>query len=186
MIRFPSRAMLSAAAILALGTVFQCQAASEAEFVNAQKTFQQARNGEDRQIEPAVAAFDALARAEPQQPAYAAYLGSALAMKAREAWMPWNKLKYSERGLDHIDQALAALKPQHDSQLLRGVPVSMETRLVAASTFLALPDGVFHRRAAGKKLVDDLLRHPALAAAPVQFRAAVRTLAAQAATESAQ
>src|SRR5471032_1654391 len=166
MIRFPSFTILYAAAALALGTVLQCQAASETEFRDALKAFQQARNGEDRQIEPAIAAFDALARAEPQQPAYAAYLGSALALKAREAWMPWNKLKYSERGLDHIDQALAALKPQHESQLLRGVPVSMETRLVAASTFLTLPDGIFHRRVTGKKLVDELLRHHALATAP--------------------
>lgn len=186
MIRFPSHAILYAVAVLTLGTALQCQAASEAEFLNAQKAFQQARNGEDRQIEPAIAAFDALTRAEPQQPAYAAYLGSALAMKAREAWMPWNKLKYSERGLDQIDQALAALTPQHDSQLLRGVPVSMQTRLVAASTFLALPDGVFHRRAAGKKLIDALLRHPALATAPAPFREAVQKFAAQAAKESGQ
>ena len=90
MISLSSPAILYAAAALALGTVLQCQAASEAEFVDALKTFQQARNGEDRQIEPAIAAFDALARAEPQQPAYAAYLGSALTLKAREAWMPWN------------------------------------------------------------------------------------------------
>jgi hypothetical protein len=186
MIRFSSVALLYAAAALALGTVLQCQAASEAEFVDALKAFQRARNGEDRQIDPAIAAFETLARAEPQQPAYAAYFGSALALKAREAWMPWNKLKYSERGLDHIDQALAALKPQHDNQLLRGVPVSMETRLVAASTFLALPDGIFHRRAAGKKLVDALLRHPALAAAPAEFRAEVQKLAAKAAQESGQ
>jgi hypothetical protein len=186
MIRFPSLAMLYAVAALGLGAVLQCQAASEAEFVDALKAFQQARSGEDRQIEPAIAAFDALVRAEPQQPAYAAYLGSALALKAREAWMPWNKLKYSEQGLDHIDQALAALKPQHDSQLLRGVPVSMETRLVAASTFLALPDRIFHRRASGKKLVDELLRNPAFAATPAGYREAVQKLAAQTAKESGQ
>ncbi len=184
MIRFSSLAMLYAVAALALGTALQCQAASEPQFLDALKAFELARNGEDRQIEPAIAAFDALARAEPQQPAYAAYLGSALTLKAREAWMPWNKLKYSERGLDHIDRALAALKPQHDSQLLRGVPVSLETRLVAASTFLALPDGIFHRRASGKKLIDELLRHPALAAAPAAYRAEVQKLAAQAAQES--
>jgi hypothetical protein len=186
MIRFSSLATLYAAVALALGTVLQCQAAPEAEFLDALKVIQQARNGDEQQIEPAIAAFDALARAEPEQPAYAAYLGSAIALKAREAWIPWDKLKYSERGLDQIDRALAALRPQHDSQLLHGVPVSMETRLVAASTFLALPDGMFHRRASGKKLVDDLLQHHALAAAPAQFRAAVQKLAAQAAQESEQ
>ncbi len=181
-----TRLVLSAAAALALGTVFQCQAAPETAFADAVKTFQQARNGEDRQIEPAIAAFDALRRAEPQQPAYAAYLGSAIALKAREAWMPWNKLKYAEQGLDHIDQALAALKPDHDRLLLRGVPVSVETRLVAASTFLALPDGIFHRRASGKKLIDEMLRYPALAAAPAAYRAEVQKVAAQAVKESGQ
>lgn len=186
MIRFSSLAMLYAAAVVALGAVLPCRAASEAEFLDALKAFQQARNGENRQIDPAIAAFETLTRAEPQQPAYAAYLGSVLALKAREAWMPWNKLKYSERGLDQIDQALAALKPQHDNQLLRGIPVSLETRLVAASTFLALPDGIFHRRAAGRKLVDALLRHPALAAAPAGYRVEVQKLAALAAKESGQ
>jgi hypothetical protein len=180
MIRFQSLAMLYAVAALALGAALQCQAGSEPVFVEALKAFEQARSGEDRQIEPAIAAFAALASAEPRQPVYAAYLGSALTLKAREAWLPWNKLKYSEQGLDHIDQALAALKPEHDSQMQRGVPVSMETRLVAASTFLALPDRIFHRRASGKKLVDALLQHPALATAPAQYRAQVQKLAAQA------
>ena len=94
--------------------------------------------------------------------------------------MPWDKMKYSEQGLDHIDRALATLKPDHDRQLVRGVPVSLETRFVAASTFVKLPDGIFHRRAAGQKLLDELLRNPALAAAPEAFRSAVQRTAAEA------
>jgi hypothetical protein len=186
MIRFSSLAMLYAVAALLLSSALVSQAASETAFLDAIKTFEQARKGEDRQIEPAIAAFEALARNEPRQPAYAAYLGSALTLKAREAWMPWNKMKYSERGLDHIDQALATLKPEHDSQMLRGVPVSLDTKLVAAATFIALPDNFFHRLSAGRKLLDQVLKHPALAAAPAEYRAEVQKLAAQASNGSGQ
>lgn len=169
---------LALVAAMATGTAAaQSPAGSPAPFIDALKTFQQARAGETAKIEPAIAAFDALARAEPGQPVYAAYLGSALGLRARGALMPWNKVKYAEEGLDHVDRALASLKPEHDRQLLRGVPVSLETRLVAANMFISLPDGIFHRRAAGKKLIDDVLRNPGFAVAPAEFRGAVQRAA---------
>jgi len=169
--------------VLAVAALDAPAQSSEAPFIDALKVFQLARDGDPGQIEPAIAAFDALARAEPQQPLYAAYLGSAHGVKAREAWMPWNKLRYAEEGLDHIDRALAALQPEHDRLSMRGVPVSLETRLVAARTFFAVPDAIFHRRAAAKKLLEELFRHPALAAAPAGFRAAVHMQGARAAKE---
>ncbi len=177
---------LALVAFLATGTAAaQPTGGSPAPFLDALKAFQQAREGESGKIEPAISAFDTLARAEPQQPVYAAYLGSALGLRARDAWMPWRKVKYAEEGLDHVDRALAGLRPEHDRQLVRGVPVSLETRLVAANMFISLPDGVFHRRAAGKKLIDEVLRNPGFAAAPAEFRAAVQR-AADAAKETPQ
>ena len=164
-------------ALLLLGFALQSQAQSEAPFLDAVKTFQQARDGDAGRIEPAIAAFEALARAEPQQPVYAAYLGSAMGLRARDALMPWNKLKYSEQGLDHVDRALSSLKPEHDRLLVRGVPVSLETRLVAANMFTSLPDEIFHRRASGRKLIEEVLRHPAFAASPEGFRQAVQRAA---------
>lgn len=168
--------------LLATGSaVAQSPAPREAAFTDATRIFMQARDGQDGKIEPAISAFEALARAEPAQPLYAAYLGSAISLKAREAWMPWNKMKYAEQGLDHIDHALEALKPDHDRQLMRGVPVGVETRFVAANTFIKLPDGFFHRRAAGLKLLDEVQRHPAFPATPEPFRSAVKRAAAEAA-----
>lgn len=149
--------------------------------MEAFKTFQQARGGDSGRIEPAIAAFEALVRADPKQPVYAAYLGSALGLKAGDAWMPWTKMRYAEQGLDQVDQALSALKPEHDKQLLRGVPVSLETRFVAANLFVKVPDAIYHRRSTGRKLFDGLLQSPVLAAAPVEFRAAVDAAAAEAA-----
>ena len=66
------------AAILAFATACSSQAAPEAQFADAVKTFQQARDGQDSQIEPAIAAFEALAKAAPAQPLFAAYLGCGL------------------------------------------------------------------------------------------------------------
>jgi hypothetical protein len=149
------------------------QAQGDAQFAQALASYQRARDGESGQVERAISAFEALARSDPSQPLYAAYLGSSMAFRGRDAWMPWNKIRYTEEGLERIDRALAALRPEHDRQLLRGVPVGLETRLVSGLTFIKLPDSVFHRRAAGVKLIRELLRHPALAAAPAEFRAAV-------------
>lgn len=157
--------------------------AADLPFPEAVQVFMRAQQGQDKDIEPAVAAFEALARGEPRNPVYASYLGSAVALRARSTLMPWNRLKYAEEGIDHLDRALAALRPEHDKELLRGVPMAIEARLTAANTFLRLPDGVFHRRAQGRKLVAELLKHPALPGAPQAIRGAVAAAAAEAARE---
>ena len=193
----PATAALIVTVLLALGTATPSRATTdtppiaeafgtEASFIDAVKTFQAARNGKTDEVDHAVAAFDALARTEPRLPLYPAYLGSALVLKGRDAWMPWSKLKYAQQGLDQIDQALAALKPEHDRQLLRGVPVSIETRLVAASTFINMPDSIFHRAAAGKTLIAEVIRDPTFAASPPAFRATGYLTAAKAARQEEQ
>ena len=175
-------ATLALVGMLVLGTgAAQQPTAPDAQFTDATKIFLRASAGEKGEVDPAIAAFEALVRDEPRNPVHAAYLGSALSLRARDAWMPWNKLRYSEQGLDHIDRALELLKPEHDKLLSRGVPASMETRLVAAKTFVKLPDAIFHRRTAGTKLLADLLKHPALAATPAPFRASVELAAEEAA-----
>ncbi len=179
-----SVALLLLAALVAPLTFAYAQH-DAAQFAVALDLYEKARAGESGQVARAIAAFEALAKAEPSQPLYGAYLGSAMALRGRDAWMPWNKIRYTEEGLDRIDQALAALRPEHDRELLRGVPVGLETRLVAGVTYIKLPDGVFHRRAAGVKLIEQLLRHPALAAAPAEFRAAVNR-ASQTASETSR
>jgi hypothetical protein len=58
--------------------------------------------------------------------------------------MPWNKKNYVKKGLDNIDKALRMLKPEHDRGTMRGMPVSVETRLIAASTFSDVPKSFKH------------------------------------------
>ena len=57
-------------------------AAQSPAFIDAANTFRQARDGEAGRIEPAIAAFETLAKAEHAQPLYVAYLGSAIGLKA--------------------------------------------------------------------------------------------------------
>lgn len=161
------------AAALLLAAPLWALAAGDEAFQAAFQRFDAARQGKTEQIEPAIEAFRALPADPQRQPLVDAYLGSALALKGKAAWMPWNKLRYPEQGADQLDQALAALKPEHDKALVHGVPVSLQTRLVAAATFVALPDGIFHRRAQGAKLIAALKADPLLAAAPAAFKAEV-------------
>jgi predicted TPR repeat methyltransferase len=60
---------------------------------------------------------------------------------------------------------------------------SLETRFVAASLFLGLPD-MFHRQARGQQLLADVVASPLLAQAPLPFRGAVWLRAGQAAAQA--
>ncbi|HMX16702.1 MAG TPA: hypothetical protein PKD29_07605 [Rhodocyclaceae bacterium] len=166
-------------ASLALPLTAAPAAAQAPGFDDAVRLFQQAQAGAD--AGRARDAFAALAKTDPSQPLYAAYEGAAGAMMGGQAWMPWNKLRHTEAGLERIDQALALLKPEHDRQAVGGTPSAFATRVVAANTFLAVPDALFHRRAAGRKLLAQLQATPGLATAPAPARAAVLLVAARAA-----
>ncbi|MCX7157560.1 MAG: hypothetical protein NTW45_14095 [Rhodocyclales bacterium] len=155
------------------------QAVSDVAFETALTQFNRARQGDAGQLDSAIAGFQAAPGNPALQPLYTAYLGSAHALKGKAAWLPWNKLKFTEQGLDQIDQALAALRPEHDRLLVQGTPASLLTRLAAAATFVALPDGIFHRRAAGKALLSEIRRSPLLASAPAGFRAELGAIEAR-------
>ena len=149
--------------------------------VEAVQLAQRASAGDAGAIAPALAAFEALSSADPGQPLYGAYLGMVTGLKARDAWMPWTKLKYAEQALDQTDRALQALTPERERQLVRGAPVGVETRIVAARLYIRTPDEFFHRRASGKKLIAEVMARPDFAAAPAPLRAAAHMAAAEAA-----
>ncbi len=176
---------LAAVKLLALGAAFAVPAAgpgfipaafaapaADGNFEAALREFDAARADENR-LDAAIAALRGLPADPQRQPLAAACLGSALTLQGKAAWMPWNKMKFTEQGLDQLDAALALLKPEHGAVLVRGVPVALQTRLVAAATFVAVPDGLFHRRADGRKLLAALRADPLLAGAPAAFRAEV-------------
>ena len=155
------------------------QTTADPAFEAALTHFNRARQGDAGQLDSAITGFQAAPGNPALQPLYTAYLGSAQTLKGKAAWLPWNKLKFTEQGLDQIDQALALLRPEHDRLLVQGTPTSLLTRLAAAATFVALPDGIFHRRATGKALLAEIRRSPLLASAPTGFRAELGAIEAQ-------
>ena len=158
---------------------------TEPQFEAAFRQFQQALQGSDSAADEAADRFAELAQAEPGDPVLLAYAGAATALKARAALLPWKKMGYAEDGLAQVDKALALLQPAHDGSLRHGTPKSLETRFVAATTFLGMPP-MFHREARGQALLAEVLASPLLAQAPLAFQGTVWMRAAQQAQKVGQ
>lgn len=175
---------LPAVVILAtLATATPAWSADATAYAPAEALFQQAREGHQDAIEGAAKLWQQQATAHPSDPLAKAYAGAATALQATTTMLPWRKMGYAEDGLALIDKALAMLGTAHDTELYRGVPVSLETRFVAANTFLGLP-GMFNRGARGAKLLDEVLKNPLMGRTPMGFQAAVWMTAAQEAAKA--
>ena len=66
----------------------------------------------------------------------------------RDAFLPWNKMKFVEKGLATIDKSLHLLSdfetPIHEQERIQGLPESYLTRAMAAVTYSSLPDMFNH------------------------------------------
>ena len=85
-------------------------------------------------------------------------------------------MREADEGLEVIDHALAQLKKHLDI----GIEAELETKLVAAATFIALPE-LFHRGREGQRLIAEVIAHPQLAHTPTPLRAFAYMSAATAA-----
>lgn len=172
-------------AILCLSIALACGAALAADnaaFTAARQQFNAGSGGDASARDAAIEAFEKLYASQPGNPVFLAYQGSGIAMRGRDAMMPWDKMKFAEKGADMLEKALSLLAPEHDSLLLNGTPASIETRLVAANTLLALPD-FMNRRAGGKRALQAALDSQALAQSPAPVRASVFAAAARLAAD---
>lgn len=149
----------------------------ESAFRNASRQIQEASTKDSESaLTSALETLSRLVQQEPANPLLQAYLGSAEAMQAKFTLFPWKKMEHCENGLAKIDKALQQLDAGHDKALVRGVPLSLETHLIAANTFLALPE-LFKRSQAGHKQLLALLSSPLLINSPEGFRSSVTHLA---------
>jgi hypothetical protein len=176
MSRFTHLPALIRVAALAAATA-PAWSADTAAYAAAETQFQHAREGNKDAVENAAKLWQQQAAAHPTDPLAKAYAGAATALQSTTTMLPWRKMTYAEDGLALIDKSLAMLGAPHDTELYRGVPVSLETRFVAANTFLGLP-GMFNRSARGAKLLDEVLHSPLMGQAPLGFQAAVWMTAA--------
>ena len=163
-------ASLVAAMLMATGPVHA--AVSPQAYTAAFQEFQRAAGGDEKSIDPAAEQFGRLVSSEPGDPVLLAYSGAATAMRATTTMLPWKKLSFADEGLAQVDKALTLLNAGHDMLMHNGVPATLEARFVAANTFLRMPSA-FNRHARGARLLDEVLKSPLFATAPLGFRAAV-------------
>lgn len=168
---------LLAALLLAAGPA---AADDGTDFAAAAAAVHRAQAGDSATTDEAVRRFEALSAAAPDSPLLAAYLGAAQVLQGRDALMPWTKTRATEKGLATLERALRRLEARHEAELIRGAPLALETRLVAASTYLAVP-GFFNRLDAGKAVLREAFQSPALAGAPAEIKARLYQQAAVAA-----
>lgn len=129
-------------------------------------------------IDRAADAFRQLVGQNPGHPLLLAYYGSAVALQAKHAFAPWNKMRYAEDGLDALDKALALVTPEDENRVYAGMPVALVTRLVAISTFVGVP-GMFHRLDDARELLQQVYRSPSYRAATAAQQAAFAYQAAR-------
>lgn len=175
-------AILALAIALACGSTLAAPAIDGAAFTAARQQFAAGSAGDASARDAAIEAFEKLSAGQPANPVFLAYQGAGIAMRARDATLPWDKMKYAEKGANMVQKAVTLLAPEHDSLMVDGTPASIVTRMVAANTLLALPD-FMHRRPDGKRALQAALDSPMLAQASAPMRASVFTTAARIAAE---
>jgi hypothetical protein len=155
------------------------QEVAPAGYVQARQQFIAAAKGDSKAAETSIEAFRALAAALPGHPLLTAYEGAGYAVQARDAMMPWTKITLAEKGANTIEKALNQLTPAHDDALFGGVPESIEIRMLAAQTLLALP-AIMHRAPIGKRAIDAAVASPVFEHCPPPVRERILALAKQA------
>jgi hypothetical protein len=168
-VRWPILACLLALTALPGLCAHAAGSTSSDRFIAATQVFETARAGSADATPQAEAAFHQLLAADPGNPLYMAYYGSTLALQARDSHLPWQRINLVRECIAHLDRALTLLKPTDDQRRVRDVPVSLETRLVAIATYVALPE-IFHRLPVAKQQLAIAMASPVFATSPSELR----------------
>lgn len=142
-----------------------------ADFAAARTQFESGRAGSHDATERAQQLFSQLLHEDRDNPLYMAYYGSTFALQARDSLAPWTRIKLINQGTSLLDRALALLDcAPTAARPTAARPASgtaaLETRLVAMATFIALPESLFHRRAAARREYQLAVASPDYPAAP--------------------
>ncbi|KJY82767.1 hypothetical protein TW81_11120 [Vibrio galatheae] len=150
------------ASLISIGLLMTSQAvASPSEEIITQ--YNLAAQGDEAKVEYVYQQLEQQIAQDGADPLSLVYLGSTKTLMGRDAFMPWNKMKYTEQGLATISKGLDLLNTQAiplDQQALRqGLPESLLAKAIAGSTFTSLPD-MFNHFERGYDIFLDLLSDP--------------------------
>lgn len=131
--------------------------AASAELLNnGRAEFAKGAKGDADAAGAALEIFKSLQAQEPRNPLYLAYLGACSGLKARDSWMPWNKMKHADAGVDYLDSAIKELDSQRAARSPGIEQIAHETTLVVGSAYLAFPKNL-NRYTRGRTLILDVV-----------------------------
>lgn len=101
--------------------------------------FNQAAQGDTGLVDTVHDELSQLVQKQGATPVTLVYLGSSETLQGRDAFMPWNKMKFTERGLATIQKGLDLMAnqpmPIQEQQRLQGLPEYQLATAMAATTF---------------------------------------------------
>ncbi|MBR9786929.1 MAG: hypothetical protein GYB40_03230 [Vibrionaceae bacterium] len=136
--------------------------------------FNQAEQGDPGMVDSVHDELSALLEQQGATPLTLVYLGCTQNLQGRDAFMPWNKMKFAERGLATIQKGLDLMAsqpiPVQEQQRLQGLPEYQLATAMAATTYTALPD-MFNHFERGYELYLALLNDPSFQQQPFSYTA---------------
>jgi hypothetical protein len=146
--------------------------------------FNRAAEGDSGLVETVYSELSELIENQGATPLTLVYQGSTETLQGRDAFMPWNKMTFTERGLATIQKGLDLMAnqpiPVHEQQRLQGLPEYHLAIAMAAVTFTALPD-MFNHFERGYDLYLTLLDDPSFNQQPFPATAWIYRYAIEAA-----
>lgn len=136
--------------------------------------YSQAGDGNEAMVDSVYKQLHSLIEQQGAKPLTMVYLGSTQTLQGRDAFLPWNKMKYTEQGLATIAKGIGLLDtlPEdiNQQQRVQGLPETYLAQAMAAVTYTSLPD-MFNHFERGYDLYlnllnnDDFIQQPFAASA---------------------
>ncbi|EOD77849.1 hypothetical protein D515_03323 [Grimontia indica] len=147
-----------------------------------QDAFVDASTGDRSAGDHVLSAVENLLIQYPEDALLTAYYGSTMSMKGRDAWLPWNRQKYSEIGVDSLNKSLNQLSDESFDKPYYGLNEGLYIQSLAAITFISLPES-FEQRDRGFEMLKTMMASEELGYYPFGPRAWIHIEAVKAAID---
>ncbi|MBA5761688.1 hypothetical protein H2O73_04945 [Vibrio sp. 404] len=128
-----------------------------------------AADGDEALVDTVYGQLNRLLEEQGAKPLTMVYLGSTQTLQGRDAFLPWNKMKFTEQGLATIAKGISLLNtlPEdvNQQERIQGLPEAHLAQAMAAITYTSLPD-MFNHFERGYDLYLNLLNDPSFAHQP--------------------
>ncbi|KII79572.1 hypothetical protein [Vibrio renipiscarius] len=131
--------------------------------------YSQAAEGDKAMVESVYNQLNVMIDQQGAKPLTMIYLGSTQTLQGRDAFLPWNKMKYTEKGLATMAKGIGLLDtlPEdiNQQERIQGLPEAYLAQAMAAVTYTSLPD-MFNHFDRGYDMYLNLLNHESFVQQP--------------------